>query len=220
MLKELFVNERVRVFDFVLSPNESIKIEHNFPSVRWNINECEVSLGVDNESNKQAHFSNKQTFWIEKGCNWTLQNTGDNDVRQIIFEILQPPKYTNDQCDAMLAKSKFSTAVGTEKLFENDWVRLWDFYFAPGAGDKTDVHQHTIDYVFVIIGNFEQRLLGYDENGKQIFDSVTTDGDVEFTQVTNGGFNEDNTTVQNIARHAPINGSSVNPYVEYLVELK
>jgi beta-alanine degradation protein BauB len=37
--------------------------------------------------------------------------------------------------------------IGTEVLFENDQVRVWDMRVAPGA--KKAWHHHTLDYVII-----------------------------------------------------------------------
>lgn len=39
--------------------------------------------------------------------------------------------------------------VGTELLYSDDEVRIWNLELAPGG--KTEVHQHPCDYVYVVI---------------------------------------------------------------------
>ena len=43
-----------------------------------------------------------------------------------------------------------SAQVGTQLLFENDRVRVWDLRLAPG--ESTGVHRHETDYLYVVIG--------------------------------------------------------------------
>ena len=39
-------------------------------------------------------------------------------------------------------------AIGTEILFENDQVRVWDMQVAPGG--KKAWHHHMLDYVIIL----------------------------------------------------------------------
>ena len=128
------------------------------------------------------------------------------------------PKYTEEECEEMLKKCLYSTAVGTEKLFENNWVRVWDFYFPPGEGDPKNVHQHTLDYIFTFVGKFPQKLIGYNPDGSIQFTGEDTEGNVCWTPITNGGFESDGSPTTE-ACHSARNPSSL-PYNECLVELK
>jgi len=117
--------------------------------------------------------------------------------RQVVFEILsETPKYSEvkvqemlNSCPLMHAGVSISsgasggvkqqeggeeedevlctTDVGTKKIYENDLVRVWDFYLEPGeGGDGYTVHHHVLDYVFV---NVEaSRLIGYNTNLRRI----------------------------------------------------
>ena len=121
----------------------------------------------------------------------------------------------------MLDRVQYSAEVGTEKLYENNRVRLWDFSFPPGAGDESIIHQHTIDYVFVVIGHHPHKLLGYNPDGSPLFESINVDGDVEYTHITHGGFTDESyTEVALEARHGVKNGSDQYFYTEFLLELK
>jgi hypothetical protein len=42
-----------------------------------------------------------------------------------------------------------SQAVGTKVLFENDFVRVWDFRLAPG--EESSLHRHLYDYLIVYV---------------------------------------------------------------------
>jgi hypothetical protein len=44
-----------------------------------------------------------------------------------------------------------SQSVGTEVLFENDYVRVWDFTLAPG--EESRLHRHLHDYLIVYISD-------------------------------------------------------------------
>jgi hypothetical protein len=54
-------------------------------------------------------------------------------------------------------------AVGTEVLFENDFVRVWDFRLAPG--EESRLHRHLYDYLIVYVtddNELEVRVPGED----------------------------------------------------------
>lgn len=39
--------------------------------------------------------------------------------------------------------------IGSEVVFENDRVRIWELRLAPG--ERSDVHRHDLDYVLVLL---------------------------------------------------------------------
>ena len=164
---------------------------------------------------------NKEVFWVEKGITWKIANRGFTPLYQIFFEIQkETPKYSEEHCKLLLERCKYSTEVGTKLLFENELIRAWDFSYEVNGGDEKLLHQHTIDYVFTIVGDFPQRLIGYKEDGSILFDEISKEGDVEFTEINNGGFESDGVTPSQVACHAVRNGSDQYPYIEYLCELK
>ncbi len=63
------------------------------------------------------------------------------------------------------------TNVGTNKLFENDDIVLWEFLLEPG--ETTSCHTHLHDYVFHVIEG--SRLEVFGENGELLaaFDAPT-----------------------------------------------
>ena len=54
--------------------------------------------------------------------------------------------------------------LGTEKVFENDRVTVWNFELAPG--EETDVHTHDHDYMWYAIAG--TTLHAFDENDKDL----------------------------------------------------
>jgi hypothetical protein len=46
-------------------------------------------------------------------------------------------------------KKSISTAIGTELLFENERIRLWDMVLRPG--ETSALHRHEKDYVYVYL---------------------------------------------------------------------
>ena len=39
--------------------------------------------------------------------------------------------------------------VGTEVVFEDDKIKVWEFYL--GSGERTPLHTHEFDYVFYVL---------------------------------------------------------------------
>ena len=73
-------------------------------------------------------------------------------------------------------------AVGTTVLFENDVLRVWDFYLAPGQ--ESVVHRHRTDYLIIYItedNNLEVRIPGQPPNPVS-----APDGYVSFIRVGGG----------------------------------
>lgn len=64
-----------------------------------------------------------------------------------------------------------SGKVGSEVIFENDKVRVWNFELAPG--ESTEMHTHEHDYIWYAISGAP--LQTYDENEKDtgVFDVPT-----------------------------------------------
>ncbi len=63
--------------------------------------------------------------------------------------------------------------IGTEVLFENDQIKIWDLQLAPG--EAHGMHRHTNDYVLVFIG--ENRIRGVNQDGTTRFEQDMHDGD-------------------------------------------
>lgn len=76
-----------------------------------------------------------------------------------------------------------STKVGTELLFENDRVRVWQMILAPG--ESSEMHRHEHDYLFVHLTRtkLESRSPGTDD--VRLFDCE--DGFVSFSVVGSDG---------------------------------
>ncbi len=79
-----------------------------------------------------------------------------------------------------------SDEVGTRLLFENDRVRVWDLRLAPG--ERTGLHRHTEDYLYVVIGAGRLKAIrpvegGQDSPGNETeawYESDFADGEVRF----------------------------------------
>lgn len=108
--------------------------------------------------------------------------------------------------------------VGSEKLFENDKVIVWNFELAPGA--ETPMHTHEKSYMWYAISGAPLQI--YDEHGNDcgVFD-VPTNG--VFSLKVEGGvievMSEIGKGVKVPATHKAKN-IGPNPYREVLVEYK
>ena len=79
-----------------------------------------------------------------------------------------------------------SPEVGTQLLFENERVRVWDLRLAPG--ESTGLHRHEHDYLYVVIG--DGRLQAADAAGNRREASDMQDGDVRFSEVEGEAIHE------------------------------
>ena len=71
--------------------------------------------------------------------------------------------------------------VGTELLFENDRIRVWDMTLQPGQASPR--HRHPRDYLFVQV---TPRKIEVHEEDQEPSTSETDDGFVEYTEVGPG----------------------------------
>ena len=72
-----------------------------------------------------------------------------------------------------------SDRVGTELLFENDRVRVWDLRLAPG--ERAGFHRHSNDYFFVVIGGGKLKSVRGD--GSDWYETEMGDGEVRFREI-------------------------------------
>lgn len=209
MLTPIFENARVRVSDLRLPTLAALSLLHAFPTVRWQVDAGTHRIhGAD-----PTPVKDKTVDFAEAGTIFDCQNVGNEEYRQIWVEIKEPPKRTDDEVRALLARAKFSTDVGTELLFENRYCRAWDFFLKPGAGDPADAHHHVLDYCFVYVA--PGRLLGSHADGRPgLFDSINEDNDVTWFDIPDGAADDDGFA------HGGKNGYEDRAMREYLLELK
>lgn len=74
-----------------------------------------------------------------------------------------------------------SDQVGTQLLFENDRVRVWDLRLAPG--ERAGFHRHSHDYFFVVIGGGKLKSVRGD--GSDWYETEMGDGEVHFRRIEN-----------------------------------
>lgn len=80
-----------------------------------------------------------------------------------------------------MSETSVSENVGSQLLFENNRVRVWDLRIEPGK--STGLHRHTNDYLYVVIGG--GILQGPDGNAQEM-----TDGDVVFREISDEDIHE------------------------------
>jgi Auxin binding protein len=79
----------------------------------------------------------------------------------------------------MAGDETISADIGTELLFENDRVRVWDLRLQPG--ERTGFHRHSNDYLYVVIGGGKLKAVHAD--GSDWYDVEMVDGEVRFRDV-------------------------------------
>ena len=78
-------------------------------------------------------------------------------------------------------RDQITTAIGTELLFENDRIRVWNMVLQPG--EESPHHRHEGDYVFVY--TTPSRITAFLE-GQPPSTSDFDDGFVQYTEVGPG----------------------------------
>ena len=204
----LFCNERLRVLDTRITPGATRSFEHTVPTVRWQVLHPE-------EPTPAPHF-------FEAGASSVVTNgSAVEERRDLVFEILQPPRYSEAKVAALLEAPQWPTGVGSELRLENRLARLWDFRSSHGM-HKGQQHQHTLDNAFVIIGSAELDV--YQPDAERVPSLVkhisAEDGDVVWNTVSNGGFEADGATPVSPQCLHSVENTAEKEFREYLIELK
>jgi hypothetical protein len=108
--------------------------------------------------------------------------------------------------------------VGTEKVFENDKVIVWNFTLEPG--EETPMHTHEHSYMWYAIAGAPLQI--FDENGKDLGTLEVPTGAIYSLKLDNGFLevlSEPGKGMRVPARHKARNVGSA-PYREVLVEYK
>ena len=106
--------------------------------------------------------------------------------------------------------------VGTEKIFENDKVAVWNFELAPG--EETPLHTHERSYMWYAISGAPLQI--FDENGNDLGTLEVPTGGIFSLKVENGEIevlSEPGKGTRVPARHKARNVGTT-PYREVLVE--
>ena len=108
--------------------------------------------------------------------------------------------------------------VGTEKVFENDKVIVWNFELAPG--EETPMHTHEKSYMWYAISGAPLQV--FDEHGKDLGTINVPTGGIFSLKVENGEIevlSEQGKGMKIPARHKARNVGPTR-YREVLVEYK
>ncbi|MGR8919294.1 MAG: hypothetical protein ACU85V_06730 [Gammaproteobacteria bacterium] len=108
--------------------------------------------------------------------------------------------------------------VGTEKLFENDKIIVWNFELAPG--EETPVHTHEHSYIWYAIEGTTLKVL--DEQDNDLGDLEVPTGAVFSLKVENGEIEVMSEPGKGVRVPATHKARNVGPgaYREILVEYK
>jgi len=205
LLKLLHENPRLRIYEARLPHGCQATVRHEFPTVRWAV------LDVAEPTPRPRFF--------DAGA--VAKLGGAAELRELVFEILQEPRFSDAELRQRLAVPVWPTGVGNELMLENRFVRMWDFRSSKHMR-KEDFHQHTLDNAFVIVGNGKLHQFKPAADGSPVYVKSIEfqDGQVIWSQVPNGGFSEDGSAA-NVPKdlHAVENAASTE-FREYLIELK
>ena len=200
----LFANERLRVLDRTLPPRAELNVTHSVPTATWQV--------------LDASEPTPPPRWFDAGGHEHVANPAPRERRDLVFEVLQPPRYTEAEVDALLAAPDWPTGVGSFMRLENAHARLWDFHSPVGMGA---FHMHVLDNAWVVIGNGSLSLYEPDGHGGAKFDGTfnLTDRHVSWNPIDHGGFDSHGVPIQPAALHR-VDNAAPTEYREYLIELK
>lgn len=161
----MFENERVRVWDQVIEPGATLE-KHAHRLTYFYIIPSGALIRFADPDNpaiyKDVQFHDDQIGFhtipagTEKIDN-RLHNTCDKTHRAFVVELKGGPALgtatpgRDKTIEALLAQpvaTPPSEAVGTELMFENDLVRIWNLSLAPG--EQLAKHIHTTEYFFIV----------------------------------------------------------------------
>jgi quercetin dioxygenase-like cupin family protein len=202
-------NDRLRVWDMQVPPGGTMPAHtHELPYFYVVVEPGTMRFG---DGAWRPRYGEVQ-FYDLKGSKQDppMVNEGDTRHRELVVEFKPEPSGGYDR--SKIAEGvPFDPAnppppdVGTELLFENDRVKVWDLRLAPG--EKLGRHLHRVDNFFVIVSGGLIRFANPDDE-RQYRDVQFEDDSVTFVNVPPGG-KVDN-RLENIGRTAHHN---------YLIEL-
>lgn len=204
----LHENPRLRVFDWRAGAAGDVYVTHAVPTVRWL-----VLSGADPTPSPEFFAAGS-----------SANRRGGS--RELVFEILGEPRYSEEEVRSVLAAPAWPTDVGSTLMLQNRYVRMWDFRSSKGM-NKHDFHQHCLDNAFVVIG--EGHLNVYSPSdlkdpgaAKAVFQRAVhfSDGEVSWHSVEHGGYESDGVTPIASANLHSVDNISSAEFREYLIELK
>lgn len=105
--------------------------------------------------------------------------------------------------------------VGTNKVFENDKIVLWEFFLEPG--EETPCHTHDKSFISYVING--STILINDADGNKVDEVNVPDGEVLQFQLQGEELVVPGTPIRAPATHSAKNTGDT-PYREMFVELK
>jgi len=220
MEKVLLENERVRIVDIKIEPNHSHVLKFAHPTITWQCTEGSHSFSLNGSPKTTQVVKDKNVCFYPAKSTIDITNTGASVYRQLIFEMLIPPKYSEAEFQGLIKRALHSTTVGDYIIFENEYCRVWDLVIPPGGGTVESLHQHVVDYAFVPYGPHPHDLIAHDVNSEVMAEYHFNDGDVKFSHIRNGGFEADGKTLEKWPTHWPENANKEFAFIEALVEFK
>jgi mannose-6-phosphate isomerase-like protein (cupin superfamily) len=117
-----------------------------------------------------------------------------------------------------MSGKKYTAGVGSQKLFENDKVIVWDFVLAPG--EETPIHTHEHEYMWYAIEG--STLQVFDENGKDLGTLPVPTGTVYQLKLEDGHLEVVSDTAKGARVPVTHKAKNIGPsrYREILVEWK
>lgn len=206
----LLESSRLRMLDFRLPAGKRVEVEHTVPTVRWEV--------LD---------PNLPTAWpmFFKGCSrhW-VENTGAEERREIVFEILGPPEKSEDEVRSLMNAAKYPTLIGTELMLENRYCRLVELKRPPGTTRPSEFHQHVLDYGMVFLHGSILKIWQPQEKDQQEAEEVEEvhfkDAHSIYKTIERGGFDEEGHPHRGWAAHNVTNCQNDRWLRVYHVELK
>ncbi len=107
--------------------------------------------------------------------------------------------------------------VGTNKVFENERIIVWELFLEPG--EKHDSHTHQLPYVFYVMQG--STLRAFDADGKEAATVEFRSGEVLPFRIEGGEFvsGSGSNEVRVPATHS-VQNIGESPYKELLIEFK
>jgi len=203
----LHENPRLRILDVRLQPGSSTSSFLGRPTVRWQV--------------LDASATTPPPAFHPAGAEFTIANPGQQERRDLVFEILHEPERNDEEVQQLMAATSWPTAPGQVMMLENRYVRMWDFRSSLGM-DRQDFHQHVLDNAWVVLGDGSAlNVFSPDGQGGARFEKTVAfhDGFVSWSSVDNGGFAEDGAPLAPKCLHSVDNAAHAE-FREYLIELK
>ena len=119
-------NPRLRILDCRTQSGCTASTILSFPTVRWRV------LDASEPTPPPAFYP--------AGTEVSTTNSGEQERRDLVFEILQEPRYSDADVRRLMTAACWPTAPGQVLMLENSLVKMWDFRSSLGM-DRQDTDQ-------------------------------------------------------------------------------